>query len=406
MFGAKWRLLRLAGIPISVDLSWLIILALLTFSFASGFPFILHEYFPAMDQELAAYQYWLMGLATAIAFFVCILLHELGHAIVAKSRGMPIRGITLFLFGGVAELGGEPPSAATEFLMAIAGPAVSVVLGLAFGILAVLGVRLAWPAPIIAMLGYLAAINAMVLIFNLIPAFPLDGGRVLRSILWGISGNLRSATYWASLAGQGFAWLLIILGGLQIFQGQWLGGIWMGLIGLFLNSAAQGGYQQVIVRQALEGEPVRRFVNEHPISVPPTIDLQHWVEDFVYRYHHRSFPVVTDGHLEGIITTQVLSQVPRHEWSQHTVGETMSHDLDAMTIPVSADAMAALGKMQRTGSSRLFVVDGDTLVGLITLKDMLHLLNIKLELEDGSHDRPRYHPPVEEIAEHEHLAHH
>jgi CBS domain-containing protein len=284
--------------------------------------------------------------------------------------------------------------------MAIAGPAVSVVLAIFFGILTLLGLRAGWPAPIVAMAGYLAAINAMVLIFNLIPAFPLDGGRVLRSILWGLSGNLRSATYWASLAGQGFAWFLIAVGVLQLFQGNWLGGIWMGLIGLFLNSAAQGSYQQVVVRQALQGEPLRRILNDSPIAVAPTVDLQHWVDDYVYRFHHRSFPVVTDGHLEGLITTRALSQVPRHDWSQHTVSEVMSQDLEEITIPVSADALDALTKMQRTGASRLLVVDGDALVGLITLKDMLRLLNLRLELESDNTDQWQRHSKVERPVEH------
>ena len=183
MFGTRWRLLRLLGIPISLDASWLIILALLTLSLARAFPAILQEYFPGGGTTLAPYAFWIMGLVTALAFFACIVLHELGHAVVARSRGMPIRGITLFLFGGVAELGDEPVSAGAEFLMAIAGPVVSAVLAVGFWFLAVAGYHGGWPPPVVAVLGYLAAINGLVLAFNLVPAFPLDGGRVLRSIL-------------------------------------------------------------------------------------------------------------------------------------------------------------------------------------------------------------------------------
>jgi Zn-dependent protease/CBS domain-containing protein len=391
MFGTRWRLFRLLGIPISMDASWLIILALLTLSLASGFPAILHAYFPGAAY-LPLYDYWIMGLITALAFFGCIVLHELGHAIVARARGMSIRGITLFLFGGVAEIGDEPPSAATEFLMAIAGPAVSVVLAIVCWIVAVVGYQGGWPHPVVIILGYLGAINALVLAFNLIPAFPLDGGRVLRSILWAATGNLRKSTYWASLAGRAFAWFLIGVGILQFFTGNWLGGIWMGLIGLFLNSAAQGSYQQVLVREMLQGEPVRRFMNPDPIVVPPSLDLLHWVEDSVYRYHHRAFPVVAGGRLEGMITTQALGRIPRQEWSAHTVGEVMSSDLQAMTIPANADALEALGKMQRTGSSRLLVTDGDRLLGIVSLRDLLRFLDLKLELErtappdhDGAH---------------------
>jgi Zn-dependent protease/CBS domain-containing protein len=381
MFGTRWRLFRLLGIPIYVDASWLIILALITLSLAREFPRLFDRFFHEAMTDLSTYDYWIMALITAVLFFLCILLHELGHAVVARSRGMPIRGITLFLFGGVAEIGEEPPSAATEFLMAIAGPAVTVVLGVGFAVLAWVGYASGWPHALVLVLGYLAVVNALVLVFNLIPAFPLDGGRVLRSILWGAMGNLRRATYWAALAGQVFAWILIAYGVVEFFGGNWVGGIWSGLIGMFLNSAARSGYQQVLVRQALEHEPVRRFMNPEPIVVPPSLDLRHWVEEYVYRYHRKAFPVGSDGHLEGFISTQALADVPRAEWEQHTVGELMRHDLDAITIPAGAGALEALQKMRRIGSSRLLVTEGDRLVGIISLKDLLHFLSLKLELE-------------------------
>ena len=352
----------------------------MTLNFAVGFPAILQEYFPGATHP-APFEFWVMGLVTALAFFGCILLHELGHAVVARARGMPISGITLFLFGGVAELGDEPPSAGTEFLMAIAGPGVSVLLAIVFWLLAVAGYHGGWPHQIVIVLGYLGVINALVLVFNLVPAFPLDGGRVLRSILWGMSGNLRKSTYWASLAGRGFAWFLIALGIVQFFAGNWLGGIWMGLIGMFLNNAAQSGYQQILVREALQGESVRRFMNPQPIAVPPSLDLRHWVEDYVYHLHHKAFPVTSNGHLEGFISTKALARIPRNEWGQHAVSEVMEHDLKTVTVPPDADALEALGKMQRSGASRLLVVEGDRLVGIISLSDLLRFLNLKIELE-------------------------
>jgi Zn-dependent protease/CBS domain-containing protein len=405
----RWRLFRLVGIPISVDASWLVVLALLTLSLGSAFPVLLRQYFPGVTPDLAPYEYWLMGLVAALAFFVCILLHELGHAVVARSQGMPIRGITLFLFGGVAEMEDEPDTAGGEFLMAIAGPIVSVLLAVGLGLLAWLGYNGGWPHPVVIVLGYLAFINGLVLAFNLIPAFPLDGGRVLRSILWGATGDLRRATRWAALLGQAFAWLLIGWGVRQFFMGNWLGGVWMGLIGMFLNKAAQGSYQQVLVRQALQGEPVRRFMNPDPIAVPPSLDLRHWVEDFVYRYHRKTFPVVADGHLEGFIDTSALAQAPRPEWARHTIGEVMRHDIEAIAISPDADALQALGKMRRTGSSRLLVAEGDRLVGILSLKDLLSFLHLKIELEgvDGegveSHierlesRRRQARPPLQEV---------
>src|SRR5438876_4334392 len=220
MFGKRWRLFRLLGIPISLDASWLIILALISWS--------LVNVFRAEIPGRPASEYWIMGVVTALAFFACIVLHELGHAVVARSGGMPIRGITLFLFGGVAELEGEPMSAGTEFRMAIAGPVVSAVLALLFWGLSRVGLAQAWAAQSVGVLRYLAWINATVLVFNLIPAFPLDGGRVLRSILWGASGNLRRATRWAAGIGQGFAWLLIAFGIIQFFADNFIGGIWLG----------------------------------------------------------------------------------------------------------------------------------------------------------------------------------
>jgi Zn-dependent protease/CBS domain-containing protein len=373
MFGTRWRLFRLLGIPISLDASWLIILALLTWT--------LIDLFREAVPDLPFATYWVMGLGAALAFFTCIVLHELGHALVARAVGIPIRGITLFLFGGVAEMEDEPPSASSEFLMAVAGPAVSAVLAAVFW----LSSGLVEAPAIVFPLRYLAGINLAVLVFNLLPAFPLDGGRVLRSILWGALGNLRRATYWAALSGQAFAWLLIGLGIMQFFAGYVFHGIWLGLIGLFLNNAARGSYQQILVRQALRGERVSRFMNRKPIVVPPGVDLRSWVEEYVYRYHRKMFPVASNGHVEGVIATQALAKYPRQEWERHTVAEAMRRDVDRLSIAPDADALEALGKMQRTGSSRLLVTDGNRLVGIVSLKDLLRFLDLKLELEDGEH---------------------
>ena len=375
MFGTRWQLFRLLGIPISLDASWLIILALLTWTLVG--------IFQEEVSDLPLIAYGLMGLATALAFFTCIVLHELGHALVAKTLGTPIRGITLFLFGGVAEMENEPGSAGSEFLIAIAGPAVSAVLAVVFGLASGLVEMPALALP----LRYLAQINLSVLIFNLVPAFPLDGGRVLRSALWGAMGNLRRATYWAALSGQSFAWLLISLGGLLFFTGHIFQGIWLVLIGLFLNTAARSGYEQVLMRQMLRGKPVSRFMTGEPIVVPPGSDLRNWVENYVYRYHRKMFPVVSNDHLEGAISTQALARYPREEWDQHTVAEAMEKDVETISISPDADALDALGKMQHTGSSRLLVMDGDRLVGIVSLKDLLSFLNLKLELESGVRDQ-------------------
>jgi Zn-dependent protease/CBS domain-containing protein len=372
MFGARWTLFRLLGIPINIDASWLVILALLTWTLSSLFRQVV--------EGLPEWTYWVMALVSALAFFGCILLHELGHSVAAKAMGIPIRGITLFMFGGVAELEEEPRSAIGEFIMAIAGPAVSAVLFVIFLFVSMLQMPVELRFPLM----YLAWINLAVLVFNMIPAFPLDGGRVLRSILWAVMDNVRRATYIASLLGQGFAWLFIFIGVLQLFSGNFLQGIWLGLIGMFLNNAAQASYQSVYIRQILGGEPVARFMTREPIVVPPDIDLRRLVEDYMYRYHRKMFPVTSNGRLQGVISTQELARIPREEWDIRKVGEVMRQDLDVCSIPPNADALQALSRMQRNGCSRLLVVDHQGhLVGVVSLKDLLRFLDLKLELENG-----------------------
>lgn len=371
MAGMRWQLFRLFGIPINVDASWLIIFGLLAWTLSDEF------------HKAAPEQSWLtagaLGVAAALTFFACIVLHELGHALVARKVGIPIRGVTLFLFGGVAEMVDEPPSARSEFLMAVAGPAVSAVLAALFFLLS----RVTAPSVVAFPLLYLALINLAVLLFNLVPAFPLDGGRVLRSILWASSKNLRRATYIASQVGVAFAWFLIITGLINLVAMNFAG-VWLVLIGFFLKDAAKSSYQQVLLRQALHGEPVSRFMTRQPIVVPASLDLESWVEDYVLRYHRREFPVASNGHLEGLIATQDLEQFPRKDWSQHQVAEVMNQDVKALSTTADADALDALGTMQRTGSSRLLVTEGDRLVGIVSLKDLLQFLDLKIELDDRS----------------------
>jgi Zn-dependent protease/CBS domain-containing protein len=386
MFRTRWRLCRLLGIPIYLDASWLIILALLTFTLSRVFPALMENQFPDSAPALGPLAYAVMGLTAALTFFGCILLHELGHAAAARSQDVPMRSITLFLFGGVAETGDEPRSAKAELLVAIAGPAVSVVLAVLFGFLAWVGSAVGWTPAVVVVLDYLAVINMIVLGFNLLPAFPLDGGRVLRATLWGVTGSLRRATWWAALGGNLFATVLLIWGVVQLLGGSLIGGLWTCLIGFYLRDAARSSYQHVLIKQALEGEAVRRFMTPDPFVVPPALDLRTWVEDFVYRRRHKGFPVVSEGRLEGYIETDVLAEVPRDEWDRHAVGEVMRKDLAPLIIGPDADALAALEQMQRAGASRLLVTEGDRLVGIISHKDLMGFLALKLELEPEGAD--------------------
>jgi Zn-dependent protease/predicted transcriptional regulator len=373
MDGTRLRLLRVRGIPIYIDLSWLIVFALVALTVSS--------LFRRAAPELPTAQVWIMAIIAALGFFTCIVLHELGHALVGRAHGMPIRGITLFLFGGVAELGREPPSAKSEFWMAIAGPIVTAVLIVLFVLLSSAGEQAGWPLQVLLVLDYLAYINILVLMFNLIPAFPLDGGRIFRAAAWAWTGDLRRATRWASLMGRGFGYLLAIWGVFQLFFVNVVGGMWMIFIGLFLSNLARRSFEDVVARELLAGEPVSRFMSRDPISVDPNLDLRHLVEDYVYRHHRKVFPVTADGHVEGLVSTQSLQGIPRDDWERRTVSEIMERNIGDLTITPQTDALQALRQMQQSGSTRLLVMEDGHLAGIVSLRDLMDFLNLKLSME-------------------------
>lgn len=385
MAGRNRGLFRLLGIPIRVDASWLVIFAFLVLVLAQTFPEFMTSYYPQSPRRLSVLESWTMAFVGAGLFFACILLHELGHALAARAHGLAIRGITLFLFGGVAELRQEPTTAACEFSMAIAGPAVSLVLGILFATLGGVGYNGGWPPQPVIILGYLGIINLGLLAFNLLPALPLDGGHLLRAALWAAIGSLHRATHWVAIVGQGLTWLLIACGVWLLFQGAWLWGIAVGLIGVFLYSGGRSAYHHLVVREILRGEPVSRFMNDRPVLVPPGLNLRQWVDDYVYRHHRKLFPVGEADQVKGVISTQALARFPREEWPQHTVAEVMRADVSPLTVPPQEDALHALARMRRTGSSRLLVIDQGRLVGIVSLKDLLHFLHLKLQFEDAEH---------------------
>jgi Zn-dependent protease/CBS domain-containing protein len=374
MFGKHIKLFHLLGFEVRIDLSWLIIAALIIWSLATG---VFPQYYPGLSRP----SYWFMGAAGALGLFLSIVFHEFCHSVVARRYGMVMKGITLFIFGGVAEMGDEPSSARAEFMMAAAGPVSSIFIAVvAYGVFA-LGVVGGWPDPVAGVLRYLSYINGLLAAFNLIPAFPLDGGRIMRSLLWALRKNLRWATAVASGTGTAFGVLLIAWGALQFFRGNLIGGVWWFLIGMFLQGAAKSSYQQLLVRKALEGEPVRRFMETNPVTVPPSISVKQLVDDYIYRYHFKMFPVVDSGRLLGCISTKQVQNVPRDAWDRETVQEIAVQCPVENTIEPQADAVQALSLMNRTGDSRLIVADHDRLVGIISLKDMLKFLSLKVELE-------------------------
>jgi Zn-dependent protease/predicted transcriptional regulator len=375
MFGKRYHLFNLSGFAVGIDASWFLLAILIVWSLAGVFPI----YFPGLPVGA----YWAMGVAGAIGLFLSIVVHEVFHSVVARRYGLPMKGITLFIFGGVAEMTEEPPSAMVEFRMAIAGPISSVVIAIIFYVVAVLGAQV-WPRPVSGVLGYLALINIALAVFNLIPAFPLDGGRVLRSIMWGRWYDIRRATRVASRIGSGVGALLIVAGVVSVLFGDFIQGVWWFLIGLFVRSAAASSYQQVLIRRALEGEPVSRFMTANPVSVSPDTSIRDLVEQYIYRFHFKLFPVADDGRLTGCVSTRQVKEIPQSEWDTRTVGSVMDQCSASNTVAPDTDAMAALSKMRSSGASRLLVAQDGQLVGVISLKDMLDFLALKVELEsDG-----------------------
>ncbi len=375
MFGKQVDLFELVGFKVRADASWLILAVLVTWSLAKG-------YFPLYYSGLEVDTYWLMGVAGAIGLFLSIIFHELSHAVVARHYGMDIKGITLFIFGGVAEMEAEPAQPMAELLMAIAGPIASLILAVGFHLLAVVGEAGALPINVLAVLRYLALINLVLALFNLVPAFPLDGGRVLRALLWQWKGDLRWSTRQATRSGEIFGLFLIAIGVMNIVGGNLVGGMWWFVIGLFLRGAANASYYQLISRRLLEGQPLSRFMTRDPVTVPPDLSLRDLIEDYIYAFHHDFFPVVDGDRVLGLISVKQVKDVPRNEWHERRVAEVMQPASADNSIALGTECVAALSVMRRSGNSRLLVVDRGHLAGVLALKDLLEFLSLKIDLDE------------------------
>ncbi|MFH0976859.1 MAG: site-2 protease family protein [Spirochaetota bacterium] len=374
MFGKSMTLFKLFGFEVKIDISWIFIAVLITWSLAKGF-------FPGYYNNLEPETYWWMGIAGAIGLFISIIIHELFHSLVARRFGIQMRGITLFIFGGVAEMDEEPDSPKTEFFMAIVGPIVSIIIAFIFYGLYYWGNNNGWPRAQIGVLDYLWWINLILAGFNLLPAFPLDGGRVFRSALWQYKGNIQWATRIATNVGRGFGFFLIIIGIYFILKGSFINGLWWALTGLFLRNASQMSLHRTLIRKALEGESAGKFMKKNPVTVSSSITINNLVQNYIYKYHYKMFPVVDGKKLIGCISTTQVKEIPKAKWSRYKVSEGIKHCSPENSVSPDTDAMKVFSIMSKTKNSRLMVLSKDKIVGVITLKDMLEFLALKLDLE-------------------------
>jgi Zn-dependent protease len=355
---------RIFGIPIGLDYSWFLIFALLTWTLATG-------YFPQEFSNWPAAQYWIVGAVTSIMLFVSVLLHELGHSWVSLRYKIPVRSITLFIFGGISQIGDEPPSAIAEFWIALAGPIVSFALALLFALLQPISGAL---APLLALVKYLAYINATLGLFNLIPGFPLDGGRVFRAIVWGITHNLRRATLIAANVGRFIAFLFIAFGVWQLFIGNFGNGLWIAFIGWFLESAAGSQVRQQTIHDLLANHCVTDAMRRDYTIVSPGTTLEQLVSDHILGSGTRSMIIEQDGRVVGLLTVHEVKKIQRSNWPVTTAAQVMVPIEQIKSVRPDSELVDALEEMDRDGVSQLPVMVGDQIEGVLGRDDVIGFL--------------------------------
>ncbi len=383
---------RIFGINIRIDWSWILIFLLISWNLSAEFGNLHKEWGVALQ--------WGTAVLAALLFFASVLAHELAHSLVAKSQGVPVRSITLFLFGGVSNIRREPSSPGGEFLMAILGPLTSFVVGfvliamVGFGVGSLMNLEavssdLSELGPLTTLLLWLGSINITLGAFNLIPGFPLDGGRVLRSILWAILDDLRRATRWASWVGQGIAWLMIMVGVSMVFGAQipFLGsgvanGVWLAFIGWFLNSASVRSYRQVVIQDILEGVPVTRMMRSDPPTVRPDVSVSALIDDHIMKSDDQAFPVLDDaGNMVGIVTLDDVRSVPRDARDTKDIRQIMTPLDELATLAPEDEASGALRELVQRDVRQLPILEGkQDLVGLLRRRDIIKWLQLESDL--------------------------
>jgi Zn-dependent protease/predicted transcriptional regulator len=375
MFGSSWRVGRVAGIEVRVDTSWAVIALLITYSMYRRIDFL----YPELSGGGA------VGLAvlSAVLFFGSVLVHELAHALVSQARGIRVQDITLFLFGGATRARVESRGPGDEFLIALVGPLTSGLLAGLFGIIAGLGGDVL-SRPLAGTLGYLAWVNLVLAVFNLVPGFPLDGGRLLRSAIWKATGSLSRATRIASVSGQAVGWLLVAGGVAFLLAGDLAGGIWFAFIGWFLVQAARSSYQELQLRNLLRGVEAEDVMAGSLLRIPPDLTLQQAVDGYFMRYDHSAFPVDEHGRTIGLLTLRGVRRVPSQEWSTRRVREHMVPLDDQVLVAPHARMDDVLGKLEDGEANRVLVVQDGEVVGIITPSDLTRWLRRWRALEGSA----------------------
>lgn len=366
MFGTRaFRLGSLFGIPIEVDASWFLIFFLVAMSLSTS-------YLPEAIPDAAASLNVLVATAMTLAFFASIVLHELAHSLVARAGGLKVSRVTLFVFGGVSQMQDEPVRPLHEFLLAVAGPGMSLLLGgLGYGLLAVLGSA----APLVTVpIRYLAVINISVAVFNLLPGFPLDGGRVLRSLLWAITGDKLKATKWASTSGRALGYGLVAIAVFGVLRGM-PNLIWLAVMGWFLAALASSAYRQQLIRTELAEVPLSRIMTSPVDLVPADVTLEEMAHSYFLGGRHARYPVVDDGRVVGLIELQATREVPRDKWRDTTAADAAYRDLTGIVAAPDTPVDRVLSLMEPSAHGAVLVVEEGRLAGIVTRSDVIRLLN-------------------------------
>ncbi|BAY84488.1 peptidase M50 [Calothrix parasitica NIES-267] len=372
-----FRLGSLFGFEIRVDLSWLLIFFLILWTLTVNL-------FPLNYPELPGSSYIVMGITGTILFFVSLVLHELSHSLVAKTKGIPVEGITLFAFGGVSRTRMDAETPGDEFQIAGVGPLTSLGLAGLFGLISYIGQGAGWSVVITGVAAYLAWINIILAAFNLLPGFPLDGGRLFRATLWKFTNNLKKATRIASIGGRLLGFGLITWGFLQLFSpvSDFIGGLWLIVIGWFLNNAAESSYQDLVIRSMLEGLRVREVATLNPETVPASLTLQELMDGYFFNRSYQSFPVMENDRPIGLVTLNQVKQIPRDEWNRRTVKNIMLPVGMGITVHLGDKMTQVVEKMRNARTQRLLVTDNGNLQGIISATDLANSLQRQRDFGD------------------------